>query len=546
LAKEGLLFMNVITQGIWTPPTLASIMTSTYLHTHGVDWGYVLNPSLLTLAGILKSNGYVTVAFKPEMILQGLDGLKQGFDSWNINFGADKVTYEAISYVKEALHKNKPFFLWIHYFETHSPYNVPEPYSSRYPAYDLIDVPVLKYEGSKYAGRGGIPSAVAKDGITNLNYYIAQYDGAINFVDAQIGLLLQNLEDLSLDKNTLYVITADHGEYLGEHDIYFSHILPFYNEVIKVPLIIRYKGTLPENKTIMDLIQSIDIMPTIIKLAGIKRPRGLEGIDIFSPLGKIRELFYPRIAISEYTDQQRLRAYSIIERDWKFMSIEINHEAFVPITIEKILFDNNFHVINKKDLRESSPSDNSEIELKERNTILSIVDWVKRKPYTPLLWFHYLNKSDPLSTGILPQNIYLTDLDYYLSSSLDKSVYTTQQIRILLDELDKLKLNKKRVIFFTIETKVRQNEGNDLRMRIKDGNWQILYYGFPPSSLYFLFNLKDNPYEKNNLFLHNPKQVDILKKRYISLIKKHQIRRPTKIILDAETKEHLRSLGYMQ
>jgi arylsulfatase A-like enzyme len=103
------------------------------------------------------------------------------------------------------------------------------------------------------------------------------YDGEIAFTDAQVGRVLDELESLGLAKNTLVVLTADHGEILYEHEHYFGHDIALYDECTMVPLVIRIPGTEPARHRVTSLAQSIDIFPTVLDALGIPAPAGVEG-----------------------------------------------------------------------------------------------------------------------------------------------------------------------------------------------------------------------------------------------------------------------------
>ncbi|MCM8784413.1 MAG: sulfatase [Candidatus Omnitrophica bacterium] len=542
LAREGVIFKNVIAQSNHTSSSLPSIMTSTYLHTHRVyDYGYDLDKNLSTLAEIMKANGYQTWSWIGNRdILTGANYLEHGFDvqeSFTVK-ESRKIIYGVIEKIK-ANYKKSPIFLWVHYFDTHAPYDVPEPYPSFFPYYDIVNIPILSSTSERpedYEGRGGIPGYVAEFGITNVDYYIAKYDRAINYVDAQIGLLTETLEKLRLDNRTLIIITADHGEFLGEHNIFFSHVIPMFDEVIKVPLIIKYKGRLPENRVIETQVETIDIMPTILDLVGIKKPPYIQGVNLFSFFRKFK-----KYALSE-NGKKGVFHYCIRTNGWKLLSRDINRDILRLVRFEDILNEYNFMVVDKKEFKNiisSRKRINEDLAL-NKEKISPLLKWIAQENM-PILWFHNCENSQECLQNFY-ENIYLTDLDYclYLNKFRTEFPYSSSEIEILLEEADKLSSDK--VIAFLLTAKKERNI-SDIA---ENGNWYKLYQGFfVGPKWYALFNLKEDPKEKQNLFYLEEK-VRFLEKKYISLVKKSKKFRSIKINLDKETKERLKGLGYLQ
>ncbi len=175
------------------------------------------------------------------------------------NESADVLTSKAMRWI--AGNKSRPFFLWLHYFDVHAPYRPPRNFSNIFHNDGIYKtgrhLPILPME---VWNSGGIPDFIVERNINSLDYYTAQYDGAIRFTDEQIGRLLTYFKREGLAENTVFILTADHGEYLGEHD-FMSHTGFPLDIVMKVPLIMRY-GDLFEEKKVDFQTQSIDIVPT--------------------------------------------------------------------------------------------------------------------------------------------------------------------------------------------------------------------------------------------------------------------------------------------
>lgn len=276
-AKEAVTFTQGIAQGSKTPLALPSLHTSTYPRTHGVyREGQRLNPAIPTLAQILRKNDYLTaaiVSYPP--VVKGLE-LDRGFDLY-VNKGiinADLVTQIAVSWL-EKNHNNK-FFLWLHYWDPHNPYRSPSPYNRMFMDKFELGRRHVPVNDKMYNGFKGIPSYMAEANITDVDYYISQYDAEIRFTDEQIAVLLNKLRELSLDKKSIIIITADHGEMLGEHEHYFWHNT-LYEEIIKVPLFIKCERIMPLSKVIKEQVQAIDIAPTILAILELPKYKHMQG-----------------------------------------------------------------------------------------------------------------------------------------------------------------------------------------------------------------------------------------------------------------------------
>lgn len=297
LAKDGVKFTQAISAGGWTIESVPSILTGAYSPAHHItQWSSSLNPRIETLAQKLTITGYECIFWSNHGVFIKLLNVNQGFckvfvmrrfekkDEPNI---ADHVfTNKIIKWLKKWDH-TRPFFFYIHYEGCHAPYRPPAPYKDMYlntqNNRETISVPISSssFEDEKYIGYCKIPYMVAENNITDPNYYITQYDGAISYTDVQIGRLLGALKDLGLDKKTLIILTSDHGESLGEHNSYFYHT-GCYEENIRVPLIIRYPRLFPKGKVISKQVSLIDIAPTISELLNIKKSLYMRGESLLA------------------------------------------------------------------------------------------------------------------------------------------------------------------------------------------------------------------------------------------------------------------------
>lgn len=302
LAREGTLFTTAIAPTSWTLPSITSILTSLEISTHGVGTHKTrLGDSVQTLAQALKQDGYATAGFISGTYLHPIYGFDRGFDVYenliaNPFEAADKeqrVTSAVLSGIKESLdditspaitervtkwldgNRKKPFFLFIHYWDVHYDYIPPPPYDTMFDP---------DYAGTIDARNFFFNEAINPDmSQEDLTHIIALYDGEIRFTDEHIGKLLDTLEQKGLDKNTLIVVTADHGDEFFEHGRK-GHQQTLYDEVLNVPLIFTWDGRIPANKKVTSIVGIIDIMPTILDLAGIGTAPEMMGQSLRSGL----------------------------------------------------------------------------------------------------------------------------------------------------------------------------------------------------------------------------------------------------------------------
>lgn len=328
LAKEGILFTQAISQSSWTPPSIYSILTSMYPHEHGVtDFGVSLKHNIQTLPEILKDNGYYVglISGRGNLTEFHFSDLINNFDTFYPlspdYISAEEISNNTIKWLR--FNKEKKFFLWLFYLEPHTPYKPPLPYNKLYVNDEFMKeddkyIPIADKSRERYDGFKVIPRIAAVKGMTNINYYISQYDGEIRFADEQIGRVLEELKKLKLFNNTLIIISSDHGEYMGEHDLYFVHGNHLHDAVIKVPLIFKCDTIFLKGKIINQQVASIDIMPTILDILCIKKSK-LSGSSLLPFILKGKN-DSSRAAFSEYlgsASKAKSTQISLRKAGWK-------------------------------------------------------------------------------------------------------------------------------------------------------------------------------------------------------------------------------------
>ncbi len=302
VAKGGFSFTRAYSVASWTVPASMTWFTGVYPSEHRMTNKFAeysqrvrkiaklneLSPDLITLADILKRNGYATAGFTGNAGVSGGFGYQQGFDVYFYdkgNFGGFQRTVpRALDWLRE--NKHKKFFLFLHGYDVHGQY-MPDPgldyrfvdkdYDKRFTGSPL-EQEILREEGLE---KGQL---TLRD--EDVRFWRAVYDEKIQRADARFKHFLAEFDKLGLGDRTLFVLTSDHGTELYEHRR-FDHGFTLYNELLNVPLIIKLPGQ-TEGKKIANRISSIDVMPTILDLLDVsvseKAKKQLRGTSLVSAM----------------------------------------------------------------------------------------------------------------------------------------------------------------------------------------------------------------------------------------------------------------------
>ena len=280
-ASQGVLFEHHSTVSPRTNPSLASLLTSTYPHENGVrNLMLPLEPENRTLAEVLRAAGYATGAVQTHPRLVKASGLAQGFRDYDDDVAAHRLAPEACAraeaWVRDASRGSRPWFLWIHLMDPHWTYDPPDPWRTRYVPDDPRTTAVYEDLRARRLTIGPIifQNTMPEDEVAS---FIGLYDAELRFTDEALGGLLQSVADLGLEGRTLVVVTADHGESLGEHAYFFEHGALGSEPEVHIPLLFRWPGTLPEGRRIASTVRSIDVAPTILDLAGLPAESAFRG-----------------------------------------------------------------------------------------------------------------------------------------------------------------------------------------------------------------------------------------------------------------------------
>lgn len=330
LAAGGVRFANTYAPMPTTGPTHSTIFTSLYPLVHGVlKNGFELDASLTTLAEVFQTEGYATAGLVSSYAVNGKFGYSQGFDFFDDDFSdvtdpsvkkkketwegmpfegthfdrrADMTTDKTIAWL-EGRPADEPFFLWVHYFDPHHPYDPPEKYRGMFPP--------LTDRGA-YAG-----------------YDTGPYDGEVRFADEEMGRLVDYLDGRFGADSVLLVVASDHGEGLGQHGR-LHHGFWVYEEAMRVPLVMRWPGRIPAGRVHENPVELNDVMPTILALLDLPFDGRLLGHDLSDAVvGSDQPPARPILMQRRFYEDSMLRGkpvkgtkFAIRDGDWKYILAE--------------------------------------------------------------------------------------------------------------------------------------------------------------------------------------------------------------------------------
>ena len=308
LAREGVLFERCYAPNIPTHPSFTTMHTGKEAITHNIVniGGRVpLDPNIKLLAEILQERGYFTAA---------VDNMRRhfprGFDiyqdySWDrskpgVLRKAETVTNKVLPVLDSIANAGRPFFLFVHYWDPHTPYLPPSPYRTRfYPSgrdpfdsqNDSMDK-VWAFEPFRWYFHDWMP------GVTDTDYVNALYDGEIAYMDRHLRPVFARLAERSLSRDTVVMITADHGEVLDEHEGYYDHH-GLYECNVRVPLLLWAPGLLPRGRRVPGFVQNLDLAPTVLDLCNVADTQQMEGKSLLPSIFGLRDGNYDELFFSE-------------------------------------------------------------------------------------------------------------------------------------------------------------------------------------------------------------------------------------------------------
>jgi arylsulfatase A-like enzyme len=377
LAAEGTLFEDSIAQASWTKASGPSMMTSLYPTSTGVrSFNDVLPSSANTLAEAFRKEGRATLALTSISFVGRFSHMHQGFEELHESGALDRGGPLRVKTARPAVdrllpwlddHRDVPFYVLLHVADPHSPFRPEPPYDSLFSdpgghaeherrmerVKPLIRNPTMRTRvmptREELAAAGIDPEA-----------YIARekdwYDGSIRGMDTELGRLVEKLRELGLERRTLIVFTSDHGEEFLEHGKTF-HQQTVYGELANVPLFFWWPGRVPAGKRVPEMVQSIDIMPTLLELSAAPVPAGIQGASLVPFLKGERNPAWPRPAVTEAsgrtaaTEEQVEESFAIAVESWKL----VHHVRRPPGRPEYELFDRRRDPLDQVDLARKHP-----------------------------------------------------------------------------------------------------------------------------------------------------------------------------------------------
>ncbi|MED5330867.1 MAG: sulfatase [Planctomycetota bacterium] len=287
LAARGVLIERAYAPMAQTLPSHATLFTGVEPRVHGaLENSYRLSPDLPTLAEILEQQGYETAAVVGALALSSDTGLDRGFQSWSepqtdttkgpnhpAERPASEVTDEALAWILGR--GEEPFFLWVHYYDPHGPFRPPPGFLTTLERSD-----VQKTLGKRLEEVADAP--VAFESVVDTWH---GYDAELEYMDSQIGRLLDGLEDRNLLDHTAIALVADHGEGLWEHGEK-GHGVNVFEELVHVPLIFVEPESTTGGSRVSEPVRMSDVLPTLLSLVGVSADQfSLEGRDVLSSVG---------------------------------------------------------------------------------------------------------------------------------------------------------------------------------------------------------------------------------------------------------------------
>lgn len=351
LARQGVFFTHAFTAGATCTPSRASLDTGLHVQVHGVVRnGIPLRRDIPSIFTVLNEAGYRA----PSAHVEEAD--RAAYFKWLKPFGygevaspiigpADKArliptpyrfavgqagvrkehsidafsVQSAIQYLEQRKGDGRPFGLFVPLHGAHDPYVVPAPYDSMYPA---SGVPLPPYKQGEYdhkpprQKRTWQAQGADKLSDEQIRILVAHYLGMVSQTDMLVGQLLDKLSALGLDKNTIVVYVADHGDTMGYHRM-FTKGFGFYEPAVRIPLIIRTPQELPRGVRVDSLVSGVDVFPTLVELLGLPPVKGVQGRSLV-PAWRGRERTVHHEVFGGQGDEKRDRMLMIRTDQWKF------------------------------------------------------------------------------------------------------------------------------------------------------------------------------------------------------------------------------------
>jgi choline-sulfatase len=326
IAAEGAVLEATQAPENWTKPSTASVLTGLYPATHGAKTDGAMVPKGATLLSeSLKEAGFRTGSFIANGYVSDRFGFNQGWDYYT-NYIREKKSTDAENVFKDAgdwieKNKDKRFFAYVHTIDPHVPYDPPEQFLSLYKKGEYSGIVSPRKTPEQLAEAKRVPPKLTfndsdKQQLKDL------YDGEVSYHDHYLGLFVARLKKLGLYDDTIFVITADHGEEMDEHGSW-GHGHTVYQDLLWIPYVVRLPGVVPAGTRIKQATSSMTIFPTVLEAAGVALPNTLEEKSVLSWLRGGPQPPVP-VAFSDFLDDRRV----IRAGRWKLILRGLNETFF--------------------------------------------------------------------------------------------------------------------------------------------------------------------------------------------------------------------------
>jgi arylsulfatase A-like enzyme len=327
LTKVATRYTNAYAPSSWTVPSAASIHTGLHPKNHGaIGMGDVLKLEHDTLAELLQAKGWSTGGFSFNLHIARSTHFDQGFDHFD-DFTGSVLAYPNIHHMRDSVRKwlgnqpsDQPVFMYLHPMNTHGPYRVADKYNNNL----LGRAPTRDFDYHGQPNNGILVGQLEKRALVTPKHLTSlneQYDTALRYSTDIIGEIIATLKKEGRWDNTVFVFTSDHGEELFDHQG-FSHGYSLYEEVIRVPLFVKAPHQSSAQVETLP-VQITDLFPTILNLAKISPPKGLDGVHLGKhPEGAKRTLYFHVAGWSK-----RAVAHGALQSGRKYIYVKKNYEG---------------------------------------------------------------------------------------------------------------------------------------------------------------------------------------------------------------------------
>ena len=341
LAKVSTLFDRAYSTSSWTSPAHASLFTGLYPATHGVTQEHwKMNPDLVTLAEVLSEHGYETMGIIENSMLSSEHGFQQGFSTYHqtsrIPTMLDRARLRGRSetgnratdlFLKglRSMGRRRPFFIFVNLIAPHQPYDSSKQFMREFVTDHEISL-VSNMWPQHYLGQKEFTPA-------ELRHLNELYDAELLFTDHLVGKMMDGLRSLGHWDNTVFIVTSDHGENIGDHG-HMDHVFSLYETTIKIPLIIHDPPRFSQGSVDRRRVTLADIFPTVLDAAGVESGRyPCQGFSLLSerfPEDRaiLSEYYWPVQALGRYSDEDRTD-YRLDARKRRIRSITVGSRKFV-------------------------------------------------------------------------------------------------------------------------------------------------------------------------------------------------------------------------